>query len=45
MQMDLQSKETVSTMGVNMRGESRKEQSECLRKLLLSLVSCQEIAP
>lgn len=43
--MDLYSKEIESMMGVNVMGESRKEQSECLRKLLLSLVSCQEIAP
>lgn len=44
--MDLYSKEIESMMGeLMLRGESRKEQSECLRKLLLSLVSCQEIAP
>jgi len=41
----LHSEEIESVMGANITGESRKEQSECLRKLLLCLVSCQETAP
>lgn len=32
-------------VGARVMEASRKEQSEYLRKLLLSLVSCQEIAP
>lgn len=41
MQMDLYSEEIESVMGVNIMGESRKEQSE---ETAAFPVSCQEIA-